>query len=66
MSQKEDKDLWKAILDWRNTPNERLGASPAQHLMFRRTQTMLPAEKTLLKSILKKEFKKTFEKLFKV
>ena len=43
MSQKEDP--WKAILDWRNTPNERLGISPAQLLMFRRTQTMLPAEK---------------------
>ena len=46
-SQKEDP--WKAILDWRNTPNERLGTSPAQRLMSRRTQTMLPAEKTLLK-----------------
>ena len=27
MSQKEDP--WKAILDWRNTPNERLGNKPS-------------------------------------
>ena len=61
MSQKEDKeDLWKAILDRQNTPNERLGTSPAQRLIFRRTQTMLPVEKTLLKSKLKKEFQKNF------
>ena len=48
------KDLWKAILDWRNTPNERLSASPAQRLISRRTQTMLPAEKTLLKTKIEK------------
>ena len=52
MSQKEDP--WKAILDWRNTPNERLGMSPAQRLMSQRTQTMLPAEKTLLKPKIEK------------
>ena len=48
MSQKEDP--WKAILDWRNTPNERLGTSPAQHLMLQRTQKMLPAEKNTAKT----------------
>ena len=52
MSQKEDP--WKTILDWRNTPNERLGMSLAQRLMSRRTQTMLPAEKTLLKPKIEK------------
>ena len=52
MCQKEDP--WKAILNWWNKPNERLGTSPAQRLMSRRTQTMLPAEKTLLNSKIEK------------
>ena len=56
MSQKENPR--KAILDWRNTPNEGLGTSPAQRLMSGRTQTMLPAEKTLLKPKIEKEVPK--------
>ena len=56
MSQKEDP--WKVILDWRNTPNERLGTSPAQLSLSSRTQTMLPAEKALLKPKIEKRVPK--------
>ena len=45
---KQKKDIWKAILDWRNTPNGALGTSPAQRMMSRRTQTMIPTAETLL------------------
>ena len=37
-----------ALLDWRNTLTEGIGSSPAQKLMGRRTQTLLPTHKTLL------------------
>jgi hypothetical protein len=42
-------DVWKAILDWRNTPTEGIGSSPVQRLMSRRTRTMLPTSLPLLK-----------------
>ena len=47
MKQKEDP--WKAILEWRNIPNEKLKTSPSQRLMSRRTQTMLPMAESLLR-----------------
>ena len=47
MKQKEDP--WKAILEWRNIPNEKLKTSPLQRLMSRRTQTMLPMAESLLR-----------------
>ena len=31
-----------ALLDWRNTPTEGIGSSPAQRLMGRHTRTLLP------------------------
>ena len=37
-----------ALLDWHNKPTERIGSSPAQRLMGRRTRTLLPTHKTLL------------------
>ena len=43
------QDVWKAILDWRNTPTENIGSSPAQRLMSRRTRTLLPTATRLLK-----------------
>ena len=39
-----------SLLDWRNTPNERLGYSPAQLLLGRRTRTLLPMTAQLLDS----------------
>ena len=37
-----------ALLDWRNTPSEQLGVSPAQLMFGRRTRTRLPTPITLL------------------
>ena len=37
-----------ALLDWRNTPTEGVGTSPAQRLMGRRCKTLLPVASTLL------------------
>ena len=40
---------YMALLDWRNTPSEGMGTSPAQRLMGRRRKTLLPTAGTLLK-----------------
>ena len=37
-----------ALLDWRNTPSEQLGSSPAQIMFGRRTRTRLPMSNILL------------------
>ena len=37
-----------ALLDWRNTPTEGVGTSPAQRLFGRRCKTLLPVSGTLL------------------
>ena len=37
-----------ALLDWRNTPSQGIGTSPAQRLMGRRCKTLLPIAGTLL------------------
>ena len=37
-----------ALLDWRNTPSEQLGPSPAQLMFGRRTRTRLPTTDALL------------------
>ena len=37
-----------ALLDWRNTPTEGIGTSPAQRLLGRRCKTLLPVTGTLL------------------
>ena len=42
------KDPWLALLDYRNTPTEGVGASPAQRLMSRKTHTLLPTTASLL------------------
>ncbi|XP_061176082.1 uncharacterized protein K02A2.6-like [Saccostrea echinata] len=43
------KDPYMAILDYRNTPLEELGLSPAQLFLARRLRTKLPVSATLLK-----------------
>ena len=45
---KDGKDPWLALLDYRNTPVEGIGSSPAQRLMSRRTKTLIPTASTLL------------------
>ncbi|XP_041472642.1 uncharacterized protein K02A2.6-like [Lytechinus variegatus] len=46
---KSGTDIYKAILEWRNTPTEGMQSSPVQRLMSRRTQTTLPTAQHLLK-----------------
>lgn len=48
-SRKNSTDLWKAILEWRNTPTEGFNSSPVQRLMSRRTQSSIPMSAELLK-----------------
>ena len=47
-TQKDGTNIHKAILDWRNTPTVGMNSSPAQRLMSRRTQTLLPTSERLL------------------
>ena len=47
---KQQEDLWKAILEWRNFPSKKLKTSPLQILMSRRAQTVLPMAESLLRS----------------
>ena len=47
-AKRSGQDIWKAILDWRNTPTENMKSSPAQRLMSRRTRTLLPTANQLL------------------
>lgn len=44
----DGQDPLLALLDWRNTPTEGIGSSPAQRLMGRRTRTLLPTHEKLL------------------
>ena len=46
--QKSDQSEFLALLDWRNTPTEGVGTSPAQRLVGRRCKTLLPVAGTLL------------------
>ena len=45
---KAGKDPYLAILDHRNTPTQGMVSSPSQHLMSRRTKTLLPTTQCLL------------------
>lgn len=45
---KSNEDPYLGILNLRNTPNEGLSTSPAQRLMGRRTQTILPTSASAL------------------
>ena len=49
-TEQDGSDLWKAIMDWRNTPTREVGSSPTQRLMSRRTKTQAPSAYALLKS----------------
>ena len=43
------EDLYAALLEWRNTPVEDIGASPVQLLMSRATRSFLPVMENMLK-----------------
>jgi hypothetical protein len=47
--QKDAKDPYLALLDWRNTPSEGLDSSPSQRMFGRRGRTLLPSASRLLK-----------------
>ena len=59
----DKKDPYLALLDYRNTPQSENVGSPAQRLMGRRTKTLIPTTKVLLKpkvinpSIVQKELR---------
>ena len=46
---KDHKDIYRALLAWRNTPTAGLESSPAQRLFGRRTRTLLPTKSSTLK-----------------
>ena len=48
------RDPYLSLLDWRNTPSEGVGYSPAQRLLCRRTRTLIPTAKNLLKPTIPK------------
>ena len=48
-AQKEGKHMWKAILEWRNTPTPGMSSSPVQRLLSRRTRSMLPCSSIMFK-----------------
>ena len=48
-AERDGKDPWLALLDYRNTPTEGIGTSQAQRLMSRRTRTLLPTASSLLR-----------------
>ena len=48
-SSSTSSDFHLALLDWRNTPTEGMKSSPAQRMFGRRTRTLLPSSKKLLK-----------------
>lgn len=48
-------DPYLAILDYRNTPTQGIGSSPAQRLMNQRTKTLLPTTNQLLQPQARKQ-----------
>ena len=47
-AQRDNKDPWLSLLDYRNTPTTGMQTSPAQRLMSRRTKTLVPISSNLL------------------
>ena len=47
---RDNKDPWLSLLDYRNTPTAGMQTSPAQRLMSRRTKTLVPIATYLLYS----------------
>ena len=52
-TEQDGSELWKAILDWRNTSTKEVGSSPIQRLTSRRTKTQLPTADALIKPYVK-------------
>ena len=59
---KESKsDPYLALLDFQNTPTQSMDSSPAQRLLGRRTQTLMPTKATLLKPQVQKSVSQQLE-----
>ena len=56
-AQRDNKDPWLSLLDYRNTPTTGMQTSPAQRLMSRRTKTLVPIAPTCYTQKSPKEFK---------
>jgi len=48
-AKRDGRDIWLCLLEWRNVPTQGLDSSPCQRLMSRRTRSVLPVSKFLLK-----------------
>ena len=48
-AKKEGMDMWKCILEWRNSPTPGTSSSPSQRLISRRTRSMLLCSQTMYK-----------------
>jgi len=44
---KDGADVWKTILEWRNSPTPSQGTSPVQRLMSRRTRSFLSCKTSM-------------------
>lgn len=60
---KSKGDFYLNLLDWRNTPTEGLGSSPAQRHYGRRTKTLIPTSRKLLKPKTIKRVKESKERM---
>ena len=47
-AQRDNKDPWLCLLDYRNTPTTGMQTSPAQRLMSRRTKTLVPISSNII------------------
>ena len=47
-TEKDGTDIYKAILDWHNTPTSDMNSSPVHRLMSRRTRSLIPTSEKLL------------------
>lgn len=45
------RDIYPVILDWRNTPTDRLQTSPTKRRMGRRTRALIPMHTSLLEPV---------------
>ena len=56
------EDPYLSLLAWRNTPSKGFDSSPAQRLISRRTRTLLPIKKDLLKPKILKNVESQLQK----
>ena len=60
-AERDGKDPWLALLDYKSTPTEGIGASPAQRFKSRRTRTLLPTASSLFRPEVSTHFTEKLE-----